>query len=163
MRGNRWKTVKKDYNRCLLLLSKMENIIVTTLSFDDCANFVGREKPPNEALKEAEKLPFTGGETNYTVALNAMVNCIDKVNSKYKDYCSCLLFLSDGLGEYPENEIKRINEMKKASKKIVFYTIAFLTTDDETMKEMMKNTGGEHFKVKKADSVKSIFNEVLGI
>lgn len=163
MMGSRWNSVKKDYNRCLSQLQKMKDILVTTITFDENVNVYGKYKSPAQALKEANKLPFTGGETNYPKALDAIITCMEELDNKYKEYCICLLFLSDGQGGYPEQGISKIMELKKAGRKIVFYTIALMTEEDDDMKKMVTIVGGEHYKIESQEGATEVFTKILGI
>ena len=161
--GKRWKFVKNDYLNCLKVLAKMKDIIVSTITFDQDVYTNVEQKTPAQAIKQANNLVFGGGDTNYSKALDAMINCMEKVEDKYKNYCNCFLFLSDGQGGYPEEGIKKINKLKEAGKKIICNTIAFSTEEDEDMMKMMKAVGGEHFNVSSEDGAKEVFKQILCI
>lgn len=163
MRGTKWRFVKEDYKKCLTKLTKMKDIIVSTYTFDDAVNVHVEQKKPSEALKLISKLPCTYKNTNYPKVLDVILNSIDRADEKYQHYINILLFLSDGQGGYPEKEVQRILEMKKAGRKILFYTIAFVADDDDDMKRMVKELGGEHFEVSSDKGPIEIFNQILGI
>lgn len=165
MCGIRWNSVKKDYRSCLNELAKMKDILVTTITFDENVNLHGKLKKPSEALKTANKIPCSKGETNYPKALSAVIKCIEEAILKHENYCTCILFLSDGQGGYPEKEIEKIVEMKNAGQKIIFYTIAFMAEEgeDDDMIKMITVVGGEHFKITSQKTGKEVFAQILGI
>lgn len=162
MRGERWDAMKAGYRKCLSELKKMKNIIVTVFTYDDNVNPHASQETPIECIKKFEKLPFTQGETNYTKALEAMTNVMENVKEEYKEYCSFLIFLSDGEAEFPKEACAKIVQMKKSGKKIIFYTVACVTTDDKSMTTMTREIGGEHFRISNPEGGKIIFTQILG-
>ncbi len=162
MRGPRWEAVRCGYKRCLNCLAKMESIIVTTFSFDDKANPHINCRTPAEALRNSGKLPFTGKGTNYAKALEWAISCIEKRDAKFKDYMVCVLFLSDGEGGYPEAAVKRLEQMKSTGTRMLFYTIACSTFEDQDMIRMDKELGGEHYRVGDHSSAEAIFLRIIG-
>lgn len=162
MKGKRWRAVLEGYRRCLKKLQGMENIIVSTVSFDNKANIHGKEKTVVQAQAVQKSIPFTKGGTSYQIALEVTLDIISTgLSSKFANYLSVILFLSDGVGNYPKAEIARINELKKNEKKIMFYTIACETEEDEDMMNMTKALQGEHYQVKDAEAIKNLFQRII--
>ena len=163
MRGVRWNSVKTSYKKCLTDLSKMKDIIVTTFTYDSDVYPHVDQMVPGKAIKEIEKLPFNAGsETFYTKAMDKIVESMENLKEDYKEYCSFLIFLSDGVGEDPEEPVAKLVKMKEEGRKIVFYTIACDTTEEETMKSMSDRIGGEHHRIKKPEDSQYVFTQILG-
>lgn len=163
MRGDRWESVKASYRKCLIDLMKMQSIIVTTFTYDDNVYPHVNMKSPSEALKEFEKLPFNKGEdTVYDNAMETIASTIEDMQGEYENYCTFVLFLSDGMAEFPRVPVNKMIELKRKGRKIVFYTIACVADDDSTMVKMSKEIGGEHYKIAKPENSKFVFTRVLG-
>ena len=162
MRGKRWKAVTEGYVRCLSALQTMEEIIVSTMTFDHRSNLFGKEKKPAEALATAKKLPFTGGDTNFGTALKTALDVISKdISEPYANYLSVILLLSDGVGGYPAERVAEILSMRESGKKILFFTIACETEEDQDMVKMAKQLKGEHFKAADALAIKQLFTKII--
>ena len=163
MRGPRWGAVKSGYRRSLAALSKMQDIVISTFTFDDRVNPHINFKTPIEAVNAITKLPFTGRGTNYRKALEIVVSLIEKRDPKFKDYLTCIFFLSDGEGGYPDKAIKTLKEMKASGYKILFNTIACATDEEKEMVQMAKEVNGEHYKIINQKASEAVFLKILGI
>jgi uncharacterized protein with von Willebrand factor type A (vWA) domain len=163
MRGERWAAVKASYKKCLSELMKMKDIIVTTFTYDKEVYPHVNQMAPGKAIKEREKLPFMADEeTYYTKAMDKMVESMQEIKEEYKEFCTFLIFLSDGVGEDPTAPVEEIMKMKEDGRKVVFYTIACATTEEETMKSMSDRIGGEHRRIKKPEDSQYVFTQILG-
>lgn len=159
----RWESVKKSYRKCLTDLMKMKDIVVTTFTYDSDVYPHVEQMVPGKAIKEIEKLPFNAGEsTLYTKAMEKIVESIEKFKKGDEEYCNFLIFLSDGIGEDPEEPVAKLMQMKEEGRKIVFYTIACDTTEEETMKSMSDRIGGEHRRITKPEDSIYVFTQILG-
>ncbi len=162
MRGKRWKAVTEGYTRCLAVLEKMEEIIISTLTFDQKPNLHGAEKTAAAALANAKKLPFTAGDTNFDAALQMALDLISKSQSpQYANYLNVILLLSDGVGGYPTEQVQKILTMRENGKKVLFFTIACETEEDQDMIKMAQQLKGEHFKAADALAIKQLFAKII--
>ncbi len=159
MKGLRWDSVKAGYKRCLEHLGKMKDVLISAFTFDDGPNPFVREKPPGQAVLTADKIPFTGKGTNYKRALEFAMGLVDRAHNK--DYLSCVLFLSDGMGGFPEDAMKHIANLKDAGKKILFYTIACVTTEDDDMIKMDNLVRGAHYAFDNPETARRVFSAIL--
>ncbi len=161
MKGVRWNSVKAGYKRCLAHIKRMPEVIISAFTFDDKANPFVREKTPAIAATTAERLPFSGKGTNYKRALEFAINIIKR--SQHQEYLSCILFLSDGMGGYPEEAMNEILTMREEGKKILFYTMACATKEDEDMVNMAKMLEGAHYTFDDAEAAKRVFAAILRV
>lgn len=161
MKGARWNSVKAGYKNCLAQLKKMPEVIVSAFTFDDKPNPFVREKTPAMAATTAERLPFSGKGTNYKRALEFVINIIQK--TQHPDYLSCILFLSDGMGGYPEEALQQMIDMRESGKKMALYTIACVTKEDEDMIKMAKMLDGEHYAFENAEAATKVFSAILRV
>lgn len=159
--GDRWDAVVAGYDSCLKLLAKMEKVSVTALTFDIRVNLFCQDKTPAEAIEQHSELPFTGKGTNYKGPLETAINIAK--NSVHNDYLLCMLFLSDGIGGYPEDAINELKTMRQEGRKILFYTIACATDEDQDMIRMAENLEGEHYKVIDAEASSLVFSTILNV
>eukprot|EP00830_Metopus_es_P002124 TRINITY_DN11894_c0_g1_i1.p1 TRINITY_DN11894_c0_g1~~TRINITY_DN11894_c0_g1_i1.p1 ORF type:complete len:184 (+),score=17.68 TRINITY_DN11894_c0_g1_i1:203-754(+) len=107
MKGAKWNYVNEGYRKCLSELAHMKDVIVTLFSFDDNVCQHINEETPEDALKHLDKVPFTGGRTDYSPAFEWLVNKIAESSTKHKDYLNYVLFLSDREGGYPDISVKK--------------------------------------------------------
>lgn len=161
MRGTRWDSVKFGLKTCLNRLKTMEEIMISGFTFDDNVRDFCREVTPEEAIKLSQDMTFSAKGTNYMEGLEHAMRIINE--AKHKDYLACIMFLSDGLGGLPKDTIEEIKEMKKQGMKILFYTIACATEDDDDMIIMSTNLGGEHYKVTNSEASKIVFTKILEV
>ena len=163
MMGKRWRAVGDGYLRCLELLQGMQNIIVSSYTFDDKAYDYVKEMEPRVAAKIKEKLPFKKGDkTDYRIAMDKAIKLLTtESNPKFKDYLACVMFLSDGKGGYPEEQVNQLAELKKAGRKTLFFTFACETEEDEDLKRMATTLAGEHYKVLDAEAMRRAFQTIL--
>lgn len=161
--GKRWRSVGDGYLRCLNLLQGMTEIVITSFTFDDKTYEYIKEKDPQTALKKKEKMPFQRGTaTDYQVAMDKVVSLLStEGDEKFKDYLACVMFLSDGKGGYPTSSVEHLLKLKKDGRKIMFFTFACETEEDEDLKQMAKAIGGDHYKVLDAEAMKSAFQTIL--
>eukprot|EP00831_Metopus_contortus_P005621 TRINITY_DN12121_c0_g1_i4.p2 TRINITY_DN12121_c0_g1~~TRINITY_DN12121_c0_g1_i4.p2 ORF type:complete len:107 (-),score=13.12 TRINITY_DN12121_c0_g1_i4:147-467(-) len=80
---------------------------------------------------------------------------------QYLDYLTCVIFLSDGLGGYPAESLRKLSDIRGEGRKILFYTIACATEDSSDMEEMVKYMEGEHYNVSDAIGAKRVFHSIL--
>lgn len=164
MRGARWTSVKYGYKKFLGEIKKMNNVIVSTFSFDGNINHHIKAVNPSEAYELIEKIPNTlGQDTNYIMAMETMVEYMQNSGGEYDNYCRFLVFLSDGGGDFPKASLTKIQKFKKEGMKMVFYTVSCATDEEETMIEMAKTLNGEHYKVMSPEASKIIFTQILGV
>lgn len=163
MKGSRWKSVIAGFKRGLRDLRAMKDVLVSAFSFDHNVNPHIKEKTPDQAAKIVDKMPFTMGETNYTKALETMLSYIENINPKFKGYCHCLMFLSDGQGGYPAEAVEKIVNMKKGGEKIIFYTIACNCDvgDEEDLMKMATAIDGDHYRIENQEASKLIFRQII--
>jgi uncharacterized protein YegL len=161
MRGTRWDSVKFGLKVCLNRLKAMDEIRVSGFTFDDEVHDFCREALPKDAIKLSQGMVFSAKGTDYIVALEHAMEIIK--NAEHKDYLACIMFLSDGLGGLPEDAIEKLKEMRKEGTKILFYTIACATEDDDDMRIMSTNLGGEHYKVTNSEASKIVFTKILEV
>lgn len=160
MKGSRWESVKTGYTACLKNMKNMKDVIISAFTFDDKANPFCKERPPSQAITISKNMPFSGKGTDYKRALDYAISLIKK--STHPDYAAVIVFLSDGTGGYPEDCIKELQTMKASGKKILFYTIACETDEEDDMMAMASNLDGEHLKVLNTDAAKLVFSNILG-
>ena len=165
MKGLRWNAVKYGYWTCLLQVKRMEEIAITSFAFDDSVVPHVNCVTPAEAITQAKKLPFKGRGTNYPKAVDQIIKYIEDRDPKYKDFLSCVLFLSDGQGGFPDKGIKKLIDLKTAGSKVIFYTIAVMcdASGDLDMSNMTKEIDGDHYKVTDASACKAVFLKILGV
>lgn len=161
MRGTRWDSVRFGLKTCLNRLKTMEEIRISGFTFDDEVRDFCREVTPEEAIKLSQDMAFSAKGTNYIEALEHAMKIINE--AEHKDYLACIMFLSDGLGGLPKDTIDELKEMKKQGVKILFYTIACATDDDDDMIIMSTNLGGEHYKVTNSEASKIVFTKILEV
>ena len=161
MKGSRWESVTTGFRICLEKIKKMKDVYVTAFTFDSKVNPFCRERVPMRAIAHAKEIPFSGKGTNYKRPLEYAMQIMKK--SKNQGFLCCLMFLSDGLGGYPTSSLEDLKEMRNSGTKIVFYTIACETDEDEDMIKMSRFMGGEHYKIINADASKAIFAAILNV
>jgi len=161
MKGSRWESVKTGYTDVLLRMKKMPEIVVSSFTFDDKVNPFCKERNPEFALKIAKNMPFGGKGTDYKRAMEYAISIMKK--AKNQEYLPVFVFLSDGMGGYPTDEIKELKTMRGSGKKTLFYTIACETDEEEEMIQMSKELEGEHYKVLSVDAAKIVFANILGV
>lgn len=166
MRGVRWDSVKEGYKKCLTKLQRMKDVLVSAFTFDDKPNPYVKEKTPAQALKQTNNIPFTGKGTNYQRAVEYISFLMTKGLSQGRlEYLSCIMFLSDGVceGAYPDEGLRRLLASKNEGRKMLFYTIACATHEDEDMKRMVSTMGGEHYNVSNPEATRQVFAIILGV
>ena len=163
MRGTRWESVMIGYKTFLNKVKNMKNITITTFTFDTRVNPFGKEESVEKALEEADKIPFSGKGTNYSRAMKHAIEIFDK--SETKDNLVCIMFLSDGLGGYPDEAIETLMKMREDGRRFVFYSIGCATDEkeDEDMIGMATSLGGEHYRVIDAEAARIVFPAILNI
>lgn len=161
MLGNRWTAVTIGFGTFLKRVKSMENILISAFTFDIKVNPFCKERTIEEAIKNSVELPFTGKGTNYKRALEYGTDLIER--STHKDYLICIMFLSDGLGSYPEQSIEKLKQMREDGRKIIFYTIACETNEEADMIKMTTELDGEHYKVMDADAARLVFSAILKV
>eukprot|EP00826_Nyctotherus_ovalis_P015007 TRINITY_DN1422_c0_g1_i17.p1 TRINITY_DN1422_c0_g1~~TRINITY_DN1422_c0_g1_i17.p1 ORF type:complete len:341 (+),score=107.58 TRINITY_DN1422_c0_g1_i17:650-1672(+) len=161
MRGTRWESVKFGLKTCLNRMKMMEEIRISGFTFDDEVHDFCREVTPEEAIKLSKNMFFSAKGTDYIAALEHTMEIIS--NAEHKDYLACVMFLSDGLGGLPEDTIEHLKEMKRKGTKMLFYTIACDTEDDDDMATMSTNLGGEHYKVTNSEASKIVYTKILEV
>ena len=162
MRGRRAKAVEAGFERCVSLLQTMSEILVSSFTFDDKTTNHLRLIDPQSAMKNKVKMHLTMGEkTDYRVAIEKAISLIQEAETTHPDYLNCLLFMSDGKGGYPEEQIKVLEQMKAAGKKMLFITLACETEEEEDMTKMARALQGEHYKVTDADAMRNAFLKII--
>eukprot|EP00826_Nyctotherus_ovalis_P028388 TRINITY_DN2242_c0_g4_i2.p1 TRINITY_DN2242_c0_g4~~TRINITY_DN2242_c0_g4_i2.p1 ORF type:complete len:391 (-),score=137.65 TRINITY_DN2242_c0_g4_i2:164-1336(-) len=161
MKGSRWESVKIGFEDCLYKLKMMEDIVVTGITFDNKANTFCQEKSPTEAIVAAKSMPSTGEGTSYKRALYHALDAIN--NTSHPEYLICIVFLSDGLGGYPELAVSELREMIDQGKKLMFYTIACETDEDADMMRMAEDLNGEHYRVNSPEGIRLVFTKILAV
>lgn len=161
MRGIRWDSVKIGLKTCLKRMLSMKDLVISGFTFDNGVNRFCTEVTPNEAIKSLNDMKFTAKGTDYTNALEHAIQIITE--SSLKNYLSCILLLSDGLGGFPEDTLNKLADMKNNGTKLLFYTIACETDEDDDMIIMSKGLGGEHYKVTDPEASKIVFTKILGM
>lgn len=161
MKGPRWNSVMVGFNTCLKRIKQMKDVYVSAFTFDDKTDVLCVEKTPIEAAGVSGHVAFTGRGTDYTRALDNIIEIAK--NSKYPDNLVCIIFLSDGLGGYPEEGIKELKKLRNQGKKILFYTIACVTDEEEDMIKMSEELQGEHYKVTDPNGAKLVFATILTV
>jgi uncharacterized protein YegL/uncharacterized coiled-coil DUF342 family protein len=162
MRGRRAKAVEAGFERCVSLLQTMTDIVVSSFTFDDKTTPHLKLVDPQAAVKSRTKMRLTMGEkTDYTVAIQAMINLIKDAEQAKPDYLNCLLFMSDGKGGYPEEQIQVLEKMKADGKKMLFITLACETEEEEDMTKMAKALQGEHYKVTDSEAMRNAFLKII--
>jgi len=161
MAGARWDSVVVGLFSCLKRIKRMVDVCVSAFTFDTKPNPFCRERTPRQAIANAERMPFTGKGTNYMRALEYAITLINK--SKKDNHLLCILFLSDGLCEYPVEQIEKLKTMRKKGKKILFYTISCVTDEEKTMMKMATELQGEHYKVTNEEASRLVFSTILNV
>ena len=156
----------EGYKNCLGKLQRMKELVVSTFTFDDKPNPFLKEKTPSQALKQTSKLPFSGKGTNYQRAVEYVLFLMTRgLSEAHLDFLSCVIFLSDGQceGGYPDEGMHKLLAMKNEGRKLLFYTIACVTKEDEDMKNMIRTVNGEHFNVHSSEAARQVFSIILGV
>jgi Mg-chelatase subunit ChlD len=161
MKGSRWDAVTIGYDSFMKNVKNMPEIYISAFTFDTKVNPFCKERTVDEAIECSSQIPFTGKGTNYKRALEYAINLIEK--STHPDHLVCIMFLSDGLSTYPAESVKRLMEMREQGKKIIFYTIACETDEDEDMIKMATQLEGEHYKVTAAEASRLVFSAILKV
>lgn len=161
MKGIRWESVTFGLKVCLNRLRTMDEIRVSGFTFDKSVHDFCREVTPREALKLSQDILFSAKGTDYIAALEHAMTIINE--AEHKDYLTCIMFLSDGLGGLPEDTIEKLNAMKKEGHKILFYTIGCATDEDDDMIIMSTKLKGEHYKVTNSEASKIVFTKILEV
>ena len=161
MRGVRWDSVIAGLESFLWNISNMKDIAVTAFTFDTKVNPFCKERSVETAINNLKEIPFTGKGTNYRRAMDYAIEIISR--SEKKDYLSCIMFLSDGLGGYPDESMEKLIKMKEEGQKLIFYTIACVTDEEDEMIQMSTDMGGEHYKVVNAEASRLVFSTILNV
>ena len=166
MRGARWNAVVEGYKSCLTKLQRMKQNVVSTFTFDDMPNPFLKEKTPAQALRQTAKIPFTQKGTNYQRAVDYVLFLMTRgLSEAHLDYLTCVIFLSDGQceGGYPEEGMRKLQAMKNEGRRMLFYTVACVTKEDEDMENMVHTMNGEHFNVQDPEATRQVFSIILGV
>lgn len=161
MAGARWDSVVVGLFTCLKRIRRMVDVCVSAFTFDTKPNPFCRERTPQQAIVNAERMPFTGKGTNYMRALEYAISLVNK--TRKENHLLCLLFLSDGLGGYPVDQVEKLKAMRKKGKKILFYTIACVTDEEKDMMRMATELQGEHYKVTNEEASRLVFSTILNV
>jgi len=161
MKGTRWNSVIAGVSSCLQKIKGMSSNYISIFTFDNEANPFVKEVTPLEAMKKCGEIPFTGKGTNYKAALDYAVKLIRA--SDYPSNLTCIIFLSDGFGGVPDDSIEVIKDLRTQGKKILFYSIACDTEDEDDMISMSNELEGEHYRVTDPNASRIIFSMILGI
>jgi len=161
MKGKRWESVISGYLKCLEKLKNMIGVTVSVFTFDDEIYDLCKEVSPKSAIDQTKRLKFGGKGTNYEKAIKRGIGLMEK--SKLQDHLTCFLFLSDGQGGYPTDYVNKLINMKTQGKKILFYTIACETDDEEDLIRIAKALDGEHYKALNCEAAAIVFQNILGV
>lgn len=163
MKGKRWNNLTAAYKDFLNTLSTMPDNIVSIFSFDDMPHLLCKYETIKGCIDKATKLTFGGKGTNYARALAQIIYLVTKITPKYSDYLTCILFFSDGAGDPPTTELTQLVGIKNSGKKILLYTIACETDEDDDLKNMAIAMNGDHYKTSSSGALKQIFKKVLSL
>lgn len=161
MKGSRWESVKIGLNDCIEKLRPMREVLITGLTFDNKPNPFCREKAPEQAIRSVKDMAFTGEGTNYKRCMEYTLGVITK--AAHQEYLFCMILLSDGLGGYPDRVIEEMKDLREQGVKLLFYSIACETDDDEDMIRIATELEGEHFKANGPEGMKGAFTRILGV
>ena len=161
MKGARWNSLIVGFKSCLEKIKEMKDIYVTLFSFDIRVNPLSKEKTVKDTIKGCELISFTGREVEYKKPLEHICTLIK--GFKYSSSLTCVIFLSAGLGGYPNSGIKELKRMKLSGKKILFNTVACNTNEDNDMIKMCQELQGEHYKANGNTGIQEVLNTILSV
>lgn len=161
MKGVRWESVMIGFETFLRKVKDMQEIVLSTYTFDTKVNPCYKEITINEAIEHPSEITFTAGGTNYKKSLEYTIELLEK--TLRPDYLACIIFLSDGLGGYPGEGIAKLKKMREEGRKILFYTIGCATEDDADMITMATELSGEHYNVVNAEASRLVFSAILKV
>lgn len=162
MTGSRANAVEQGIIKCLQILKRMKEIIVTCFTFDIDTSVLHTYENPAKIIRSRKKMfpSKKGDKTDYKKALEKAIQMING-NTAHPDYLSCVIFMSDGDGEYPKDSMNKLIEMKKSGKPLIFMTLACCTMEDFSMLEMSKAIEGEHYNIADATAMTNAFLGVI--
>eukprot|EP00826_Nyctotherus_ovalis_P000698 TRINITY_DN1001_c0_g1_i11.p1 TRINITY_DN1001_c0_g1~~TRINITY_DN1001_c0_g1_i11.p1 ORF type:complete len:496 (+),score=151.79 TRINITY_DN1001_c0_g1_i11:586-2073(+) len=161
MEGAPWDSTIAGYIDCMEKLKSMENILVSAFSFDTIRNPFCREKAPSKAPVDKAVIPYTGKGRKYDRALKYVAQLVERHPNK--DYLSCIVFVSNGMGSYTEANLKDLLKQRTAGRKIVSYIISAAPTpeDEEDMLNMAKDLKGDFYSVGTPDKIRDVLLSAL--
>lgn len=161
MKGNRSRAMEKGFNRCVNVLKQMKDIMISCFMFDDIVTEHCKFQTPIDILRDKKPMKFSWrNDTQFSLAMDQTIKMMT-IDNPYPDYMSCIVFMSDGDGGYPEKELNKLLEMRKSGRQIMFMSFALMTTEDANMLKMAKLLDGEHYSVSDADSLTAAFLRVV--
>jgi len=163
MKGLRWDSTTDGYINCVKRLNGMENVLITALTFDRIRNAFCVEKLPSKAPIEKASIIYTGRTRKYQRALEYIIQSVNK--SMFKDYLTCILFISNGPGDYTKDNVQDLLKRKTEGRKIIFYSIAAACSSDEEkdMVQLASDLQGEHYNVPDPENVNSTLLSILNL
>lgn len=161
MEGAPWDSTIAGYVDCVERLKDMNEVLISAFSFDTIRNPFCREKAPSKAPVDKAVIPYTGKGRKYDRALKYAAQLVERQSNK--DYLSCIVFVSNGMGSYAEANLKDLLKQRAAGRKIVSYIIsaAPAAKDEEDMVNMAKDLKGDLYSVNAPDKIKDVLLSVL--
>eukprot|EP00831_Metopus_contortus_P038492 TRINITY_DN30257_c0_g1_i3.p1 TRINITY_DN30257_c0_g1~~TRINITY_DN30257_c0_g1_i3.p1 ORF type:complete len:269 (-),score=33.77 TRINITY_DN30257_c0_g1_i3:201-1007(-) len=163
MSGRRWKAITEGFSSLLVYLSKMQEVILSAFTFSDSIFPCITEMSAKEARQTEPQLVFSNGSSrSFEGALNRIINLITKeVTPAHREYLPYVLFASAGLGGFPEEQVRILNEVKREGVGLAFNTCACETEDDRDLVRMAIGLKGEHFQIQDSVALKIAFVKIL--
>lgn len=162
MEGARWDSTVDGYIECVKRLNGMENVIISGFSFDSIRSPFCREKVPAKATIDKSSIPCTKKKRKYERALKYISQIIER--SQYKDYLSCMIFISNGSGGYNETYSIDLLKLIGEGRKFVSYIIgAACNVDEDDLIKLTRDLKGEYYKVHEPETIRDALLSILDL
>eukprot|EP00831_Metopus_contortus_P023960 TRINITY_DN21009_c0_g1_i1.p1 TRINITY_DN21009_c0_g1~~TRINITY_DN21009_c0_g1_i1.p1 ORF type:complete len:149 (+),score=33.43 TRINITY_DN21009_c0_g1_i1:161-607(+) len=123
----------------------------------------GKEMNSKIVMEKISHLYFGGKGTAYGRAIDQIIYLIMKAKKEHQDYLNCILFFSDGAGDSPTTELAKLSQIKKDGRKILLFTIASETEEDDDLQQMAIVMNGDHYSTNSSEALKQIFHKILSL
>jgi len=161
MQGRKWEDLQNSLKETLNTINKInKNSKVTIINFSNKI-FIDYQDKPASSINVYD-LTFQNGGTNFSAAFIAGFEQIQRITKND----TVLVFMTDGMSDYPKDEIAFIREyinssyFKKLKIKFDFNALGFQCKSD-ILDEMARELGGTTYFAQDAIQLKRTFIEIL--
>ena len=147
MEGKKWQDLKKSIKDVLSQISdNSKDHLVSIINFSTKA--IIEYKYQKSDIIDVESLTFFKGDgTNFCAVFDEAVLLMD---NDVSDFSTFMVFMTDGQGSYPEEQIKKMKSIATSLKflknQFKFFGLVFNAgkqEDEKTMKRIVLELGGE--------------------
>lgn len=142
MKGERWRDLKNSLKNVIAKISDdSKDNFISIINFSSNAILEYKYDSPDSI--DTERLSFFNDGTNFSSAFQTAYLLMKNHDNRLNTY---LIFMTDGNGQYPENEIKEINKLVQSNSfsnvKFKFYGLHFKEKGD-VLRKIVENLNGE--------------------